>query len=121
MHIKSEGQRNLSAEVGLRPDTDIMMVTIEKSKLFKISRWNGFMYKDKVGWDGPGKPIPADVAEQQSMNLLGQKLSVAVFHVNINNFYKTLISFLKTKIVHLFGGPSFFREESLRMAVSQVW
>lgn len=82
-HIRAEPQRALSADVGLRPDTDMMMVTIEKkATLFKISRWNGFMYKDKLSWDGPGKPIPNDAAEQQSMNLLGQKLSVAIFHVS---------------------------------------
>jgi hypothetical protein len=85
MHIKSDSQRGLSAEVGLRPDSDVMMVTIEKSaSLFKISRWNGFVFKDKPTWDGPGKMIPADVAEQQTLNLLGQKLSVAIFHVKTN-------------------------------------
>jgi hypothetical protein len=84
MHIRSssEQQRELTKEVGLRPDTELLMVQVEPGGRCKIQRWNGFVYKERNGWDGPGKSIPADVAESLSLELSLQKLSVALFHVS---------------------------------------
>jgi len=86
IHLRSTEQRFLTSEVGLRPDTDMLMVVVEKLQ-YKINRWNGFKFVEKSAWDNSSKVIPNDAGESLNLDLDGQKLSVAIFHVSFLTKY----------------------------------
>ncbi|XP_059473280.1 uncharacterized protein LOC132195355 [Neocloeon triangulifer] len=79
IHIRFSNQRNLTTDIGLRPDTDLVSAHIQSEGLANLYRWNGILHTLKSNWDGIGQKVPSDIADQPNMDLLGQRLSVAIF------------------------------------------
>ncbi|CAB3366058.1 Hypothetical predicted protein [Cloeon dipterum] len=81
MHLSfAEKQRFLTADVGLRPDTQLVSAKFQSAGVTNLYLWNGIEHvSTKSPWLGSSRPIPADAVDQPNMDLTGQKLSVAIF------------------------------------------
>jgi len=82
IYIKTASMRTLSAEIGLRPDTNLLNVEIEPSGGATLTRWTGSSFTEKsVTWEGLNKALDKELSNPPSRLLTGHRLSVAVYHV----------------------------------------
>jgi len=86
IYIKTAAMRTLSADIGLRPDTNLLNVEIEPSGAATLTRWTGSSFTDKdktVTWEGVGTKLDKELSNPPSKLLTGHSLSVAVYHVRL--------------------------------------